>query len=159
MTHKNRILKLFRNSGGRLISSSELVMGEYYGTKKIIEYTGRITDARRELGCTCGENKHTCQAQEHIVNVKTNWYQYQSSLPQKEVVIPEREKTMVTYTTDQQLKKLREQWRQAKLTGDLERMKWTEKMAHRLKNPPVDYFSHQVKHALGIHDQSVTNNK
>lgn len=152
MTHKNRILKLFRNSGGRLISSSELVMGEYYGTKKIIEYTGRITDARKELGCTCGENKHTCQAQEHIVNVKTNWYQYQSSLPQKEVVIPEREKTMVTYTTDQQLKKLREQWRQAKLTGDLERMKWTEKMAHRLKNPPVDYFSHQVKQSLGINN-------
>jgi len=53
-------------------------------------------------------------------------------------------------TTDQQLKKLREQWRQAKLTGDKERMKWTEKMAKRLKEPPKDYFNHQVKEALGI---------
>lgn len=134
-------------------------MGEYYGNKKIIEYTGRICDARKELGCTCGESKQLCEAQEHIINVKTNWYQYKSSLPQKEVVIPEREKTMVTYSTDQQLKKLREQWRQAKQSGDIERMKWTEKMAHRLKNPPEAYFSHQVKQSLGIHDQSVTNNK
>lgn len=51
-------------------------------------------------------------------------------------------------TTDQQLKKLRQQWRKAKLTGDVERMKWTEKMAKRLKEPPTDYFSHQVKQAL-----------
>lgn len=84
MTDKDRILAHFRNSGGRLISCSELVDGRFYGTKRIIEYSGRITDARKEVGCTCGQDKDTCTADEHIRNVKTNWYQY-SSIKKEEV--------------------------------------------------------------------------
>ena len=148
MTNKNRILALFRNSNGRLISSTELVMGEYYGTKKIIEYTGRICDARKELGCTCGESKQTCEAQEHIVNVKTNWYQYQSSLPKREVVGLQRESIMLS--TEDQLAKLRDQYRRARESGDEMRMDLIKKMAHRIKNPPEAYFSHTVKQSLGI---------
>lgn len=146
MTNKNRILALFRNSNGRLISSTELVMGEYYGTKKIIEYTGRICDARKELGCTCGESKQTCEAQEHIVNVKTNWYQYQSSLPKREVIGLQRESIMLN--TEQQLAKLRDQYRRARDQGDEMRMDLIKKMAHRIKNPPEKYFRETVKQSL-----------
>ena len=146
MTNKNRILALFRNSNGRLVSSTELVMGEYYGTKKIIEYTGRICDARKELGCTCGESKQTCEAQEHIVNVKTNWYQYQSSLPKREVVGLQRESIMLN--TEQQLAKLRDQYRRARDQGDEMRMDLIKKMAHRIKNPPEKYFREEVKQSL-----------
>lgn len=148
MTNKNRILALFRNSNGRLISSTELVMGEYYGTKKIIEYTGRICDARKELGCTCGESKQTCEAQEHIVNVKTNWYQYQSSLPKREVVGLQRESIMLS--TEQQLIRLRQQYVAAKKAGDTTKMELIHKVALRLKEPPKYYFAQQVKHSLGI---------
>lgn len=156
MTNKNRILALFRNSNGRLISSTELVMGEYYGTKKIIEYTGRIKDARDEIGCTCGENKHTCTAQEHIVNVKTNWYQYQSSLPKREVVGLQRESIMLS--TEDQLAKLRDQYRKAREQGDEVRMEMIKRMAHRIKNPPEAYFAQQVKHALGINEPQSQSN-
>lgn len=79
MTDRERVLALFRNSNGILISSSMLIDGQYYGTKRIIEYTGRIKDARNEIGCTCGKDQRLCTAQEHIINVKTNWYRYVSS--------------------------------------------------------------------------------
>jgi hypothetical protein len=146
MTGKKRIPALFRNSNGRLISATELVMGEYYGSKKIIEYTGRIKDARDEIGCTCGENKNGCQAQEHIVNVKTNWYQYKSSLPKREVVGLQRESVMLS--TEQQLAKLRDQYRKARAKNDELRMDLIKRMAHRIKNPPERYFFEEVKRSL-----------
>lgn len=88
MTDAQRILALFRHSNGRLITSGEMVAGQFYGKKPIIEYTGRITDARNELGCTCGQDQSTCKAQEHIRNVKQNYYQYVSSLPKKPKLEP-----------------------------------------------------------------------
>lgn len=92
MIDRDRILALFRHSGGRLITSGEMVAGQFYGKKPIIEYTGRITDARNELGCTCGQDQSTCKAQEHIRNVKQNYYQYVSSLPKKPKLEPTEEK-------------------------------------------------------------------
>lgn len=79
MSDKTRLLALFRKSNGRLISSSEMVDGKFDNGKRIIEYTGRIKDARDAMGCTCGEDPKRCVSKEHIVNVKTNWYQYQST--------------------------------------------------------------------------------
>lgn len=90
MTDCERILALFRNSFERRINVNEIVDGKYFGSKKIIEYSGRITDAREEMGCTCGKDKKSCTASEHIINVKRNWYQYRSDKVEvkKEVVKP-----------------------------------------------------------------------
>lgn len=86
MSDVDRVLKLFRQSNGRLISSSEIVDARFDNGKRIIEYSGRITDARERMGCSCGKDPKSCYSQEHIVNVKTNWYQYRSSRKVAEVI-------------------------------------------------------------------------
>lgn len=88
MSDKTRLLALFRQSNGRLITSSEMIDGRFDNGKRIIEYTGRLKDARDEMGCTCGEDPKKCLGSEHIVNVRTNFYQYQTTRPVVEEVIP-----------------------------------------------------------------------
>jgi hypothetical protein len=86
MSDVDRVLKLFRQSNGRLISSSEIVDAKFDNGKRIIEYSGRITDARERMGCSCGKDPKSCYSYEHIVNVKTNWYQYRSNRKTTEVI-------------------------------------------------------------------------
>lgn len=86
MSDVDRVLKLFRGSSGRLISSGEIIDAKFDNGKRIVEYTGRITDARERIGCSCGKDPKSCYADEHILNVKTNWYQYRSR--RKVEVIP-----------------------------------------------------------------------
>lgn len=88
MSDKTRLLALFRRSNGRLISSSEMIDGKFDSGKRIIEYTGRLKDARDAMGCTCGDDPKRCVSGEHIVNVKTNWYQYQSTRVIRDEEIP-----------------------------------------------------------------------
>lgn len=64
---------------------------------------------------------------------------------------------MITMTVDQQLQKLRTDYRQARQDNNIEKMKLCERLAHRLKNPPEAYFSHSVKESLGM-NQPQTNN-
>ncbi len=86
MSDVDRVLKLFRQSNGRLISSSEIVDAKFDNGKRIIEYSGRITNARERIKCSCGKDPKSCYSNEHIVNVKTNWYQYRSSRKVAEVI-------------------------------------------------------------------------
>jgi len=83
LTDSLRVLQLFRKSAGQLISNATIMAGDYFGTKPIATYTARITDARDLIGCTCGLDETTCKAQEHIRNVKKNWYQYVGKQPVK----------------------------------------------------------------------------
>lgn len=83
MTDTQRVLTLFRKSGGKLISNSSISAGQYFGTKPILNWSARITDARDEIKCNCGQDETTCTANEHIRNVKKNWYQYVGSQPVK----------------------------------------------------------------------------
>ena len=76
MTDVQRVLQLFRRSQGKLISNSSISAGQYFGTKPILNWSARITDARDEIKCNCGQDETTCTASEHIRNVKKNWYQY-----------------------------------------------------------------------------------
>ncbi|MFM1793913.1 MAG: hypothetical protein RL642_298 [Bacteroidota bacterium] len=78
MSDVDRVLKLFRGSNGRLISSGEIIDAKFDNGKRIVEYTGRITDARERIKCSCGKDPKSCYADEHILNVKNNWYQYRS---------------------------------------------------------------------------------
>lgn len=76
MPDKLRVLELFRNSGGRVIKSWEVAEGQFYGTKPILGYTERISNARVIIGCTCGQNADMCDSIEHIRNIGVNEYQY-----------------------------------------------------------------------------------
>ena len=91
MTDTQRVLQLFRRSNGKLVSNSSISAGQYFGTKPILNWSARITDARDEIKCNCGQDETTCTAQEHIRNVKKNWYQYVG----KRVVTPEPAKAWV----------------------------------------------------------------
>lgn len=71
MTDKDRVLAFFRTSQGRRIFMREIIDG-----LRIVEYTGRITDARKLIDCTCGEDQARCLSSEHIRNVAKGWYQY-----------------------------------------------------------------------------------
>lgn len=79
MTDTERVLQLFRQSNGRLISNASIIDGSFFGTKPILNWSARITNARQAIKpepCTCGQDEKTCLATEHIRNVKKNWYQY-----------------------------------------------------------------------------------
>jgi autonomous glycyl radical cofactor GrcA len=76
LTNTERVLKLFKASNGVLISNSQIIAGQFYGSTPIAAWSARISDARVVLGCTCGEHDEMCTASEHIRNVKKNWYQY-----------------------------------------------------------------------------------
>lgn len=80
MNDMTRVLLLFRQSAGRMITNHEIIRGQFFGTKPILEYTGRITDARKEINCTCGKDKKSCIALEHIISVGDNKFIYKSSL-------------------------------------------------------------------------------
>jgi len=56
---------------------------------------------------------------------------------------------MLTFEDEQnQLAKLRQQYREARKNGNQTKMDLIAKMAERVKNPPAKYFSEQVKTAL-----------
>lgn len=76
MTDTERVLQLFRQSNGRLISNASIIDGSFFGTKPVLNWSARITDARHKINCNCGQDERTCEANEHIRNVKKNWYQY-----------------------------------------------------------------------------------
>lgn len=73
-----RILYYLKDRGDKEVNINTLIRGQFYGTKRIIEYTGRISDARKKLGCTCGENTETCKADEHIISTRRNFVKYTS---------------------------------------------------------------------------------
>lgn len=130
MTDKERILQLFRNSHGILINVNTIIDGQFYGTKRIIEYTGRISDARKELGCTCGVSVQHCEATEHIQNVKTNWYRYvcnEAETNTIEAVEIDSEAVQKKYSQLQkQWKQLRDQYRHTPNKETLSQLKILE---------------------------------
>lgn len=69
-THKQKILALFKENEGHEINHRRIVVD-----LGISEYTGRITDLRRDFGCTHGEGT-PCTSDEHIINTRKNYYKY-----------------------------------------------------------------------------------
>jgi hypothetical protein len=132
MTDAQRVLQLFKTSQGRRISCAELVEGNYFGSKKIIEYSGRITDARKIIGCSCGKDPNACTASEHILNIKRNWYQYRGSL---DVVEVRKEQIMVSVEElEQKRNELATAYREARANGDATRMKILEARGKMIRN-------------------------
>lgn len=60
-----------RNTGGREFHFNEIVRG-----LNIVEYSGRISNVRTLFECTCGKDKKTCTAIEHIQNTRKCYYRY-----------------------------------------------------------------------------------
>ena len=83
MRDVDRVLQLFRRSQGKLISNSSISAGQYFGTKPILNWSARITDARDLIHCDCGIDEAICTASEHIRNSRKNWYQYIGQKVQK----------------------------------------------------------------------------
>jgi hypothetical protein len=132
MTDAKRILALFRQRPNTEICCTELVMGQFFGTKKIIEYTGRLKNARDILGCTCGEDKNSCTASEHIVNTRKGFYKF---ITQVEVVKPREEQVVVNLQELKQRREaLRDEYREAKAKGDQMHMKIVEIRGKAIKN-------------------------
>ncbi len=88
MTDTQRVLKLFRENPNMELNHRIIVV-----EMGISEYSGRITNAREELGCTCGKDKDACTASEHIVNTRKGFYKFVTSV---EVIKPREEQIMVT---------------------------------------------------------------
>lgn len=116
MTHKEKILKLFRENEGKEINHRRIIDSEPAGLG-ISEYSGRITDLREDFGCTCSESQFGCTAKEHIVNTKKNYYRYESSLPQRK---PNFEAFHMPQKNDlpDDLHQLRVMWTKAQKCGD-----------------------------------------
>lgn len=107
MTDRDRLLAFLKANKGREINAfTEIVNGLH-----ILEYTGRLTDCRKKIGCTCASGLF-CSAKEHIVNTRKGYYKYVDNSIKTDVV--ERSEEMLTY--EEKLKKraeIAEQWRTA----------------------------------------------
>jgi len=136
MTDAERVLQLFRNFSNIEINHRKIV-----DDLRISEYTGRIVDAREVLGCTCGKDKDTCTAREHIVNTRKGYYKFVT--PTKPFTPPEAPKLSV----EDQLEKLRDQYREAKKRGDEVKMRMIEISANQIKNAKPTFIQ-QVQQAL-----------
>jgi len=162
MINKLRILKLFENSGGRLISNGEIVAGNFYGTKPIIEYSARICDARKLIGCLCGNSKGLiCRSDKHIKSVKKNYFQYiNNSIDTRDKIMstPPREEITETKSVDKQLGELRQKWTIAKSHGNKFQMKALETLGKKIKNGDFQNqkpdFKQTVVETLGLQSTS-----
>lgn len=122
MTDVERVLQLFRQYANLEFNHRKIV-----DDLRISEYTGRITDAREVLGCTCGKDKDTCTAREHIVNTRKGYYKFVT--PVKPFIPPAE--TLID--PEVQLEKLRGQYREARKNGDELKMKMILRLVENIK--------------------------
>lgn len=137
MTDTQRVLQLFKDHANQEINHRMIVDG-----LRISEYTGRITDARVELNCTCGKDKTTCTAREHIINTRKGYYKFVT--PVAPPVLPVEKKL----DPEEQLEKMREQYREAKKNNDQRRMNMILRLVDNIKNADPS-FEQLVQQTLG----------
>ena len=130
MTDTLRVLQLFRQYANLEFNHRKIV-----DDLRISEYTGRIVDAREVLGCTCGKDKNTCTAREHIVNTRKGYYKFIT--PVKPFVPPME--TLID--PEVQLEKLRDQYREARKNGDQWKMEQILKFVERIKKAEPSFES------------------
>lgn len=130
MTDTLRVLQLFRQYANLEFNHRKIV-----DDLRISEYTGRITDAREVLGCTCGKDKDACTAREHIVNTRKGYYKFIT--PVKPFVPPME--TLID--PEVQLEKLRNQYREARKNGDQWKMEQILKFVERIKKAEPSFAS------------------
>lgn len=71
MTDVERVENYLRGTQGAEFNHRRIV-----DDMRITEYSGRISDVRRKWGCTCGQDKTTCMAIEHVQNTRKGYYRY-----------------------------------------------------------------------------------
>lgn len=86
-THKQRIYQFLKAHEGKEFNHRKIIDSPPIGLG-ISEYSGRLTDIREDIGCTCGKDRDTCTATEHIINVRKNFYKYINSRMVKPVAEP-----------------------------------------------------------------------
>lgn len=137
MTDKQRLLGFFRSNSNREVNAYTEIVGPE--GLRILEYSGRISELREDLGCTCGKEPLYCQAQEHILNTRKGYYKF---------ITHEIEKPSVSVDL-QSLQARREllakAWVKAKAEGDTKSLSLIEARGKIIRNA-IDYA--QVKEAL-----------
>lgn len=84
MTDKDRLLQFFRSNPNREVNAYLEIVGPE--GLRILEYTGRISDVREDLGCTCGQDQNSCTASEHIQNTRKGYYRFVTKFIEKRPV-------------------------------------------------------------------------
>lgn len=73
MTDKQRLLAYFKSKPNTEVNAYLEIVASGL---RILEYSGRISDIRKDLGCTCGEDQNTCTSREHIRNTRKGFYKF-----------------------------------------------------------------------------------
>lgn len=134
MTDTQRVLKLFRENPSMELNHRIIVV-----EMGISEYTGRLKNARDMIGCTCGTDKDTCSASEHIINTRKGFYKYVSDRI-TEVIEPKG--TMVNLEELKQKRlELVKKYKQAKSSGNQFQMRLIEAQGK------------MIRHAIDKHEQ------
>lgn len=73
LTQRRLLLETFRAEG-------QLYSYQITGDLHIQQYNSRISDVRKEIGCTCinSRNRRLCTAKEHIISDKDNHFVYKT---------------------------------------------------------------------------------
>lgn len=74
MTDKQRLLEYFKSKPNTEVNAYTEIVG--VEGLRILEYSGRISDLREDLGCTCGKDPAECTASEHILNTRKGYYKF-----------------------------------------------------------------------------------
>lgn len=122
---RQRLLNYLKANEGREVNAFiEIVNG-----LKILEYTGRLTDCRKMIGCTCSSGL-TCTSQEHIINTRKGYYKYIGIKNDKD-----EEDFMVSMDEMQQKREeLVKKYREAKAKDDKVMMKIIEVQGKAIRN-------------------------
>lgn len=128
---RQRLLSYLRANEGREINAfTEIVNG-----LKILEYTGRLTDCRKMIGCTCASNIF-CTSQEHIVNTRKGYYKYIGIKNNKKDKKYRNEEDFMVSMDEMKQKReeLIKKYRAAKAKGDEAMMKIIEVQGKAIRN-------------------------
>lgn len=110
---RQRLLNYLKSNQNREVNAFvEIVNGLH-----ILEYTGRLTDARKMIGCVCSSGL-TCTSLEHIINTRKGYYKYINHAPKEDFI----ERSFM-YTLDEMQQKREElikKLKEARKNGDVE---------------------------------------
>lgn len=85
MTDKQRLLEYFKTKPNTEVNAYLEIVASGL---RILEYSGRISDIREDLGCTCGKDPAECTASEHILNTRKGYYKFVTYEPVWQSVDP-----------------------------------------------------------------------
>lgn len=121
MTDTERVQQLFEHSGGRIITPMEIIT-----LVKTVEYTGRISNAREDWNCTCGQDPDSCTAKKHIINIGKNKYVFKGEAAPRPAQRPQYDEIPDITEIESKYNALKAKYRQIKSVHDVRPTRATE---------------------------------